>query len=605
MARGGSVVATFLAAWRSIRALAIPADEDDAAFRRAFEDEARSSNARVIRWTVCVIVPLHVLAAFVFHRRVETDPARIAWLGGLVRLQTVQAVVLASMGVVAWRGRPAALWRILGDVVGVWGLINTAATSANAQRAHPNFNVFIAGAFTIAFFLRMRPSLFASALLAGAAMVLGAIVLSPRDAAARSADGLSLLGVSSIAFFGYFLARSMRAKELRARLEFERLNDELERRVQTQVGEIVGHAKQIEALNSQLNQKVRERSRELSAALARLAEGHRVLEPGTVLGGRVELEARIGQGAMGIVYRGRDRVTGGPVAVKVVHAGSASELDGLHRFLREAEAVASVTHPAIVRSLHVDVSEDGRLFQVMELLEGETLEARLARAGALPPPVACRLGAVLAGALAAAHAAGVVHRDVKPSNVMLVRGAPGLKLLDFGIAKLREAGAESRRTGTRILGTPEFASPEQVNAPGAVAAPADVYALGLILYLCLSGRMPFEATTIRDWLIMHLAQPPAELAKHLPDLDPSLAERVMACLQKDPAARPSAAAMAALLDGLADRAAVPPLEALDLVRRASAAPGPGVSTQVTKTLTPEEAAFRSSPTLSNTEDVED
>jgi serine/threonine-protein kinase len=304
---------------------------------------------------------------------------------------------------------------------------------------------------------------------------------------------------------------------------------------------------------------------------------------------------------MGVVYRGHDRVTGRAVAVKVVHAGSANELDGLHRFLREAEALASLTHPAIVRSLHVDVSEDGRLFQVMELVEGETLESYLAHAGALRPGVASRLVGVLAGALAAAHAAGVIHRDVKPSNVMLTREAPGLKLLDFGIAKLRDAGVAGGRTAGGILGTPEFLAPEQVNAPASVSAPADVYALGLVLYLCLAGRMPFESATARNWLIMHLAQAPKEISELVPGLDPALAETVMACLSKDPAARPSASVVAATLSTLAGGEEVPSLEELGLPRSGRVIAAQGGPTLVATTLSAEEVAFGAQPTLTSGE----
>src|SRR5262249_23590919 len=160
-------------------------------------------------------------------------------------------------------------------------------------------------------------------------------------------------------------------------------------------------AQEIDGLNVQLNEKIRERSRELSKALARLAEGHRDLEPGAVLGGRVEIEAWIAQGGVGGVYRGGGLVTGKTGAGKAGQAGSANELDGLYRFLREVQAMASVTHRAIVRSIHVDVTEDGRLFQVMELVEGETLESHLARMGKVTTPVAARLIGVLADALAA------------------------------------------------------------------------------------------------------------------------------------------------------------------------------------------------------------
>jgi eukaryotic-like serine/threonine-protein kinase len=591
----GGFCARLLAVRSAIRAAAYPEVAEDADWRRAFADEARVSNARILRWVAGALAPAHLLAVVVFARRPEADPARAAWLHWMVRLHAMEAVLGVLAAIVAWRGRPAALWRVLGDAVGVPYLLCAAAMSANAQRAHANLNAFVIAAATMAFFLRMRPGVFAPAMVAATGIVLWGIAHFAPDTTVRINDVVSLLAAASLAFFGFFMARSMRARELTARRQVERLNAELERRVEAQVSEIVGGAREIEGLNTQLNEKIRERSRELSAALARLAGGHRPLEPGTVLGGRVELEARIGQGAMGIVYRGRDRVTDKTVAVKVVHAGSASELDGLHRFLREAEALASLTHPAIVRSLHVDVSDDGLLFQVMELVEGETLEALLAR-GPLSPGVASRLVAVLAEALAAAHAAGVVHRDVKPSNVMLTRAAPGLKLLDFGISKLRDA---SGGTEGRILGTPEFLSPEQVNDPNRVDAPADVYALGLILYLCLAGRMPFETASARNWLIAHLVQSPAELSRYVEDLDPALGKSVMACLDKEPGARPTASAMAATLARVADDVGTPPLVALDLVRvQGSEVAGRGPST---RSLTGTGATFRSRTTLSKSE----
>ena len=295
-------------------------------------------------------------------------------------------------------------------------------------------------------------------------------------------------------------------------------------------------------------------------ALTRLCEGHQPLAPGVVLGGRVEIQAWIGQGGMGAVYRGRDRVTGGTVAVKVVQASSASELDGLYRFLREAETLATVAHPAVVRPIHVDVSEDGRLFQIMELVEGTTLETCLARAGTLPPRAVSRLGAVLADALGAVHAAGVVHRDVKPGNVMLTRTAPGLKLVDFGISKVWDA--PSRESQGRVLGTPGFLSPEQLDAPDRVAAPTDVYALGVLLYLSLSGHLPFDAESARSVIFTRLLGAPVDIVKWVPGLDPALALTVMTCLHRDPARRPPARALAETLSRGADAAGAPPLEAL-------------------------------------------
>lgn len=557
---------SLLAVWGAIRAAMSPEDARDPAFQRVFEEEAWESNARVVRWIVLLAVPINVVSSVAFLRRAPEDPASAAWTYWVVSVNMLLAALGLLAGIVSWYRRPAALWRSLGDIMGTIWLLGAAARSANSQRLHPNITLFVVASFAAVSFLRMRPKAFGPALLGSIAVVLAGMMHLRQDGAARFADELLLFATSAFAVVGFFLTRAMRARELAARREVGLLNAELERRVETQVREIVARAKEVEELNTQLNQKIRERSAELSEALARLAEGHGALEPGSVLGGRVAIEAEIGRGGMGVVYRGRDLVTGKTVAVKVVQAGSAKELDSLHRFLREARVMASVTHGAIVRSVHVDVSEDGRLFQMMELVEGETLDSCLARRTSLPPPAVARLGAVLAAALAAAHAAGVVHRDVKPSNVMLTRAAPGLKLLDFGVSKLWDAHGAGD-TADVLLGTPEFLSPEQAFGSGSVGPPTDVYALGLVLYLCLAGRLPFD-TGAQPGLMRHVLVAPVELTTHLPDVDPTLAGAVMACLQKKHGDRPTASDVADTLSRIADQARVPPLETLDLIRPA-------------------------------------
>ena len=556
--------AGFHAVRRAIRAAVHPEGTGGAALRRAHERDAREGHARILRWFMCALVPVHLLAVLLFFRLPEPDPGRALWMLWMVRLHVAEGALAVAAAIVAWTGRPVRVWNVLGDLVGTLYLLATAVMSANSQRAHPNLNGFVLGALATAFFLQMRPGVYIAALFAGAGVVLSGIAYFPRDEATRMADTVSLAGVCAIALFGFFVNRALRFRELIARTQVERLNGELGQRVETQVGEMMRRAREIDELNTQLNERIKGRSRELSTALARLADGQEALPPGVVLGGRVEIEAWIGQGGMGAVYRGRDRVTNRTVAVKVVQASSASELDGLHRFLREAQAMASVIHRAIVRPIHVDVSEDGRLFQVMELVEGKTLEACLARTGKLSPGATARLAAVLAEALAAAHAAGVVHRDVKPANVMLTREAPGLKLLDFGISKLWDA--TGRQTEGRLLGTPEFLAPEQLDAPESVAAPADVHSLGLLAYLCLSGKLPFDTDGGRNQLLARILRDPTEISTWVPDLDPALARTVMACLHKDPAERPRAAALAEKLAEIADRAFVPALEALDLPR---------------------------------------
>jgi hypothetical protein len=555
------------AIWSAIQAVMFPEGVHDAAFHRAFEEEAQESNGRVVRLVVLVAMPLNLLSAVMFLRRPLEGSTNASWTFWMVSMNLLLVALGLLAATVSWYRRPAVLWRYLGDIMGTVWLLGAAARSANSQRIHPNLTLFAIAILATAFFLRMRPKVFAFALVGAVALLIASMVRFQQDGAARFAGELQLLATAAFAIVSFFLARSTRVRELAARREVALLNAELERRVEAQVREIVVRAKEVEELNTQLNQKIRERSLELSRALARLAEGESALQPGSVLGGRVAIEAEIGHGGMGTVYRGRDLVTDKIVAVKVVHAGSATELDSLHRFLGEAQVMASVTHGAIVKSVHVDVDDDGRLFQMMELVDGETLDACLERCRSLPPPVVARLGAVLAGALAAAHAAGVVHCDVKPSNVMLTRAAPGLKLLDFGVSKLLWNVRPSQGPD-QLLGTPEFLSPEQVFEPANVAPPTDVYSLGLVLYLCLAGEMPSDKRISKPWLMSHVLLAPVELSKRVPGIDPTLARAVMDCLHRTPAERPTASAVADALSNIADVLGAPPLETLDLLRPA-------------------------------------
>ena len=213
---------------------------------------------------------------------------------------------------------------------------------------------------------------------------------------------------------------------------------------------------------------------------------------------------------------------------------------------------ASVAHPAIVRVIHVDVTEDGQLFQVQELIDGRTLEGWLAEVGRMPPAAVAALGAVLADALATAHRAGVVHRDVKPANVMLTRAAPHARLLDFGLSKLRRSGADTRTARGLIVGTPAFIAPEQITDPDQVGDPADVYALGLVLYACACGDAPFPASSPMEWLTRHVHDAPAPLAPRAPAAPAALCAAIMACLAKTPGARPTARALATDLAALAE-----------------------------------------------------
>jgi serine/threonine-protein kinase len=399
---------------------------------------------------------------------------------------------------------------------------------------------------------------------------------SPSVRLALMPNGGSIVVVSVVLSFLFYLARrrdfGQRVIIERQRASLAALNLGLERRVTEQVSEIVRRAEEVDQLNAQLRAQVRARSSELSIALAKLAQDREIdgsLRRGVLLGERFEVGEVIGRGGMGVVYDGTDRTTGARVAIKVIQASSSQQLAALHRFLREARAGASVSHPAVVRVLHVDVSDDGMFFQVQELVEGQPLRAA---GDPWPPGIAARFGSVLCAGLAAAHERGIVHRDVKPSNVLLIRTAPGMKLLDFGIAKLYEDGRSpgegetSRAGGTNtgvILGTPAFMSPEQVEGMRAVTTASDVYAVGLILFLLLTGRHPFEEErTLHGIVFSHLCVPAPDARSLLPSVPELLALLVSRCLEKDPAARPAAQELGAALTSFADELGVPALEAL-------------------------------------------
>ncbi len=273
---------------------------------------------------------------------------------------------------------------------------------------------------------------------------------------------------------------------------------------------------------------------------------------GMTLHDRFTLVERIGLGGMSEVWRADDRVLGRPVAVKALVVQLAADPLLRAATWREAHAAARLNHPHVTQVYdygEAPLPGGGVLpYLVMELVDGDSLADRL-RTGPLPWAGAMRMGAQVAAALAAAHRLGIVHRDVKPGNVMLTRA--GAKVLDFGIAALAGGGPDTDRG--RLVGTPAYAAPERLLA--APAAPAsDVYALGVLLYEALTGYPPVPAASWREAEAGHLAGAP------LPSLDvPGLPRRVarlcLSCLDPDPADRPTADDLAA---GLAATAAQQP-----------------------------------------------
>jgi tRNA A-37 threonylcarbamoyl transferase component Bud32 len=303
-------------------------------------------------------------------------------------------------------------------------------------------------------------------------------------------------------------------------------------------------------LNAELERRVQERvierSRELAAALARLGKKDqpKAADVGSVLNGRIEIVRAIDSGGMGDVFEGIDHATRSRVAVKVIRAHDAREIGDLQRFLTEARAAAAVAHPGIVRTYDVDVTPEGTVFQVMELVSGLTLEAWIARPAPRSVGAVAVVGRVLAEALAAAHDAGVVHRDVKPSNVMLTREAPGLKVLDFGISKVTTDSGHLRVTQSHVgMGTPAYMAPEQFHSSKLAGPAADVYAMGVVLYEVVTGKLPFQGTAAR-LLLAHAEEPPDESGLRSRELPGALASAILRCLAKEPTERPAAADVA-------------------------------------------------------------
>jgi serine/threonine-protein kinase len=267
----------------------------------------------------------------------------------------------------------------------------------------------------------------------------------------------------------------------------------------------------------------------------------RSVAPGRVLGGRYRLDSEIARGGMATVWRGEDPLLARAVAVKTLDPVLAEDEALRTRFRREAVAAAAVAHPNIVATY--DTGEDeGIAYIVMELVEGATLRQAIDLHGPLPPARAADIAAQVADALAAAHARGLVHRDVKPSNV-LVQLDGRVKVTDFGIAKAADQGAEDLTRAGNVMGTARYLAPEQLEGE-TVDERADVYALGLVLYEMLTGSTPFGADTEIGTAVARLTSTPPRLADVRPGIPPGLAHVAERALARSPDDRwPNAAAM--------------------------------------------------------------
>jgi serine/threonine-protein kinase len=263
---------------------------------------------------------------------------------------------------------------------------------------------------------------------------------------------------------------------------------------------------------------------------------------GDVVAGKYRIERVLGTGGMGAVFEATHRVTGKRFAVKWLLPDLSSRSDAVKRFIREAQVAGRFEHPNVVEVYDVG-QERGSFYMVMELLEGESLAARLAHVRRLAAADACRIVLPCLRGVARAHAAGIVHRDLKPANIFLCRATDSSgeqpKVLDFGISKMSNAAGEVDSSITKtgmVMGTPHYMSPEQIRGKN-VDHRTDVYAFGVILYELLAGKLPFPGETYSELVLQIATETPKPLSELAPDVPRDLVAVVERAMARDPAAR--------------------------------------------------------------------
>jgi tRNA A-37 threonylcarbamoyl transferase component Bud32 len=258
---------------------------------------------------------------------------------------------------------------------------------------------------------------------------------------------------------------------------------------------------------------------------------------GTLVAGRYHIERALGEGGMAVVYRARNALVDRPVAVKIMNQNLSKDPSLKERFRREAKNASSIAHPNIIEISDYGETDDGTCYLVMELLDGMPLDRMVAQ-GPMPATQVCSLGLGIARGLARAHDFQVIHRDLKPENVFVSKSAGGKlvpKILDFGIARSMH---DSRLTNLgQIFGTPQYMAPERVTSIDAGPS-ADLYALGVMLFEMVTGRLPFQADDVPAFLIMHMQQAPPAPSSLVPSIPRRLEELILSLLAKKPDQRP-------------------------------------------------------------------
>ncbi len=282
--------------------------------------------------------------------------------------------------------------------------------------------------------------------------------------------------------------------------------------------------------------------------------------------GNYRIVSKLGTGGMGAVYLAEHPMIGKKVALKVIHRELASNKDVVQRFFQEARAVNTIGNEHIVEIHDFGVTPEGDHFYIMEYLEGRTLASVLARETALETMRALHVGAQIASALSAAHVSGVIHRDLKPDNIMLTMrlGDPDfVKVLDFGLAKMFQgSGASAVQTAAGVLlGTPQYMSPEACESKRDIDHRTDIYALGILLFQMMTGVLPFDGESMGEVLVKQVTQLPPVLRGLNSMIPPSVEQIVLRCLAKPPEARfqTMAALRMALLDPEAYLRGSPPI----------------------------------------------
>jgi serine/threonine protein kinase len=293
---------------------------------------------------------------------------------------------------------------------------------------------------------------------------------------------------------------------------------------------------------------------------------------GETIAGRYTLEELVGSGGMSSVYRAHDRLLERDVALKILHSSYREDEETIERFRREARSVAQLSHPNIVTIIDRG-EEDDRQFIVFEYIKGETLKNCLAQRGALPPGDALAIAVDVGEALSYAHGHGIVHRDVKPQNVIL--NGNGAKVTDFGIARSVDVETDVTQTGT-VIGTGDYIAPEQASGRPVVPA-SDVYGLGCVLFELLSGSTPYSGAGFVDVAMQHIHSPAPDVRERRRDVPPRVAAAVARAMAKDPADRfPSMDEFVSELRACLDELAAPADEAATAVvpRDTARAPRP-------------------------------